>query len=233
MNYKKLYDSLIESAKQHPKSDIYKELHHIIPLCMGGCDSYNNLIKLTARQHYLAHWLLYKIYKTTKLAHAWYGMSRISKGQSDRKLNSHLFERAKIARSKVMSETSRGTNNHFYGKRHSAESNAKNASAHLGKIASDVTKEKMSKTRSGVLKSEDHKAKIGRKGLIMLKNSITNVCVRVPSEDIVLYDIDIWKSPYVLRDKKYGSCPHCKKEGELSSTFKRWHFDNCKNRSIE
>lgn len=25
-----------------------------------------------------------------------------------------------------------------------------------------------------------------------------------------------------------GVCPHCNKTGNLTSSFKRWHFENCK-----
>jgi hypothetical protein len=38
------------------------ELHHIIPKCMGGCDSKENLAWLTPEEHYIAHQLLIKIY---------------------------------------------------------------------------------------------------------------------------------------------------------------------------
>ena len=75
MNYSKIYDALITDAKENPKPDEYKESHHIVPRCMGGDDSNDNLVKLTARQHYLAHWLLYKMYRTTSLVHAWHCVS--------------------------------------------------------------------------------------------------------------------------------------------------------------
>jgi hypothetical protein len=63
MNYFIIYENLISNAKLNPKIDTYKETHHILPKCMGGDDSKENLVMLTARQHYLAHWLLYKLSK--------------------------------------------------------------------------------------------------------------------------------------------------------------------------
>jgi len=36
------------------------EIHHIIPKSLGGSDNKENLVLLTAREHYIAHWLLYK-----------------------------------------------------------------------------------------------------------------------------------------------------------------------------
>lgn len=63
MNYKKIYDSLIERRKASPLEG-YTESHHIIPKCMGGTDNKSNLVKLSAREHFVAHQLLYKIYRT-------------------------------------------------------------------------------------------------------------------------------------------------------------------------
>lgn len=61
MNYKKHYNLLIERAKTR-KLEGYYERHHIIPKCMGGSDCKENLVLLTAREHYVAHQLLVKIY---------------------------------------------------------------------------------------------------------------------------------------------------------------------------
>ncbi|WKV23372.1 hypothetical protein SEA1_gp0024 [Salmonella phage SEA1] len=61
MNYKRIYDSLIKRA-QLRALDCYKESHHIIPTCIGGPDTKENQVYLTAEEHYLAHQLLVKIY---------------------------------------------------------------------------------------------------------------------------------------------------------------------------
>jgi len=60
MNYQKVYDSLVH--KNHTFSDgEYFETHHKIPRCIGGTDDASNLVKLSAREHYIAHLLLVKI----------------------------------------------------------------------------------------------------------------------------------------------------------------------------
>ena len=75
MNYQLLYDKLIKHAKQQPSTDEYTELHHIIPRCMGGDDSPDNMVVITARQHFIAHWILTKIYPTNyKLRYAFHMM---------------------------------------------------------------------------------------------------------------------------------------------------------------
>lgn len=64
MNYKKHYDLLITRAK-HRVLTGYKESHHVIPRCMDGTDDPENLVELTAREHFVAHLLLLKIYPTS------------------------------------------------------------------------------------------------------------------------------------------------------------------------
>lgn len=61
MNYKKIYDNLIEKRILNPPQE-YFEKHHIIPKSLGGSNEQNNLVRLTYREHYIAHWLLTKIY---------------------------------------------------------------------------------------------------------------------------------------------------------------------------
>lgn len=65
MQYKRIYNSLILKAKSQ-KIEGYTETHHILPKCLGGSDSHENLVKMTPEQHYLAHQLLIKIYPEEK-----------------------------------------------------------------------------------------------------------------------------------------------------------------------
>lgn len=77
MNYKKIYDQIIEKAKfenRSKNSGVYYEQHHIIPKCLGGDNSKNNLVLLTGKEHYMCHKLLVKIYPSnTKLIFALWG----------------------------------------------------------------------------------------------------------------------------------------------------------------
>lgn len=61
--YSQWYSNLIEKAKSRKLETAYKESHHIIPKCLGGDDSQNNLVDLTLREHYIAHLLLSKMYE--------------------------------------------------------------------------------------------------------------------------------------------------------------------------
>lgn len=104
MNYKIHYDKLIFNARNRICDDsVYYEIHHIIPKCLGGDDTENNLIKLTAREHYIAHALLAKLYSGTsfgyKLAAAFNFMC-LDSHNGERSLNSKCYELARILFSK-------------------------------------------------------------------------------------------------------------------------------------
>ena len=61
MNYTNLYDKLIEKAKIREINNKlvgYKEIHHIIPKCLGGTDDKDNLVELTAREHFIAPFII-------------------------------------------------------------------------------------------------------------------------------------------------------------------------------
>lgn len=61
MNYHNIYLKLIERSKSRTLEG-YVEKHHILPRCMGGSDDIENIVILTAEEHYVAHQLLAKIY---------------------------------------------------------------------------------------------------------------------------------------------------------------------------
>lgn len=93
MNYKKIYDTLCERGKTNRKQcDGYSEKHHIVPRCMGGNDSEENITVLTYREHYIAHLLLTKIYKEHRgVNYAFLCMLR-RQPTGERVLTSRMFE---------------------------------------------------------------------------------------------------------------------------------------------
>lgn len=61
MDYEEQYKQLMESKKDRvfDESETY-EKHHIWPTSIGGKDVDENIVFLTPKEHYIAHWLLYK-----------------------------------------------------------------------------------------------------------------------------------------------------------------------------
>lgn len=61
----------------------YMERHHIVPRCLGGSNRKDNLVYLTAREHFLAHKLLVRIYPDQpKLWYALMMMGRLADHKS-------------------------------------------------------------------------------------------------------------------------------------------------------
>lgn len=81
MNYKRIYDEIIERAKlrglNKRKLNYYTEKHHIIPRSMMGSNDLYNLVLLTAREHFICHQLLWKVYKNKETMFAFYCMSKM------------------------------------------------------------------------------------------------------------------------------------------------------------
>lgn len=227
MNYKKIYDSLIFKRKfLEPVIEGYKELHHIIPRCMGGSESEDNLVFLTAREHYVAHRLLWSHYRLPSLAHAWFSMVRKDPNQQ-RVISAREYEAARQAHSEVLKITMKGSGNNFYGKKHSEDSKRKIGEKNSGRVKSKEEIENWIAKVSSKPKSPEHRAKIGRKGFIMLKNITTGESIRIKKEDKHMYDSSIWKNPFSCTTSPVLTCPRCGKVGKGKANMTRWHFENC------
>jgi hypothetical protein len=61
VNYTRIYFSIIEKRKNTIFYG-YSENHHIVPRSLEGSNSSDNVVRLTAREHFLCHWLLTKMY---------------------------------------------------------------------------------------------------------------------------------------------------------------------------
>lgn len=78
MRYEKIYNLIIERAKDRVIEG-YVEKHHIIPKCLGGNNSKDNIVKLTFKEHFICHRLLCKIYpENEKIIYAFSSMVRTS-----------------------------------------------------------------------------------------------------------------------------------------------------------
>ena len=99
----------------------YFEKHHIIPKCLNGSDDKANLIKLTARQHFIAHYMLTKCYPdNAKIHYALFAMSWNAETNS-RYLNSKHIAIAREAQAKATSIAKQGNTN-WLGKKHKTSS---------------------------------------------------------------------------------------------------------------
>jgi hypothetical protein len=217
MNYLKIYDQLIERAKKRI-NDGYIEKHHIVPKCKGGTDAAENLVELTAREHFLAHWLLYRIYpEDASVTFAFFMMSNRFKSFS-----AIAYEESRIAYRKKrlgfkhndetikrISEKRKKQGNCWQGRTHSEETKKQMSDSAKNRNMTEDTiakrNKKMSESALGVKKTESHrenikKAKLGE------------------------------KNPMYGKKAKQITCPHCQKTIGVNMAA-RYHFDKCKSLS--
>ena len=163
MNYEKIYNKIIEKRKIEilSKKEIYCEGHHIIPVSFDKSleKDENNIVNLTAREHYVCHKLLQKIAleKYGKNSHEYMAMTYCMFRMSNNKLYGIKSKDCELYKKKYadyLKENKSGKNNpnygkrgilsHSYGKPRSEETKRKLSKAHKGKKLSEETKKKMS-----------------------------------------------------------------------------------------
>lgn len=101
MNYRKHYELLCKRGQERLlENGEYYEKHHIIPKCKGGTNLPENLTYLTAKEHYIAHFLLHMTYpKDRSLWFALFCMAFLeTEGQKRYLIGSRAFERLRKER---------------------------------------------------------------------------------------------------------------------------------------
>lgn len=103
MNYQFHYNTMMNRARNRSAPEGYVEIHHVLPRCLGGSDEPENLVILTAREHYVAHQLLVKMNPGNYgLSYAAMLMTRIGKSQG--RVSNRYYEWLKRRFSKLQSE---------------------------------------------------------------------------------------------------------------------------------
>lgn len=122
MNYKRIYDLIVERAKTR-QLEGYKEKHHIVPKFEGGTDDKANLVELTAREHLLVHWLYARHTKNFKAYFAFKCMLDVKTPDQKRKNGSIRMaaEARENSRDEEWKKRSRDWNT---GRKHTEETKA-------------------------------------------------------------------------------------------------------------
>lgn len=115
--YAKWYSAIIKNA--FTRNIIgYSEKHHIRPKSLGGSNNKDNIVILTAREHFLCHLLLTKCLTGSdrqKMIHAFFMLRAVGPNQK-RYISSNFYAALKEEFSKSISEIQSGKNNSQYGK---------------------------------------------------------------------------------------------------------------------
>ena len=145
--YKTWHDKIITKAKNRILT-CYTEKHHILPKCLGGSNNEDNLVRLTAKEHFIVHMLLCKFTEgevKRKMLYAHIAMSHYIKEGRDYKIGSRIAEKLR--------KELKFSPEHIENLRKS----------HTGKKFSDATKKKMSILHKG------NKYNLGRKSSEMTR----------------------------------------------------------------
>lgn len=144
--YSKYYFNIITKAKTRILATYtYVEKHHIVPRSLGGSNSPDNIVKLTAREHLICHRLLIRMtsgVEKSKMAFAAWRMVFSSNKHKRIKVTARVYESIKMEMSKAASERSKSY-------RHSDETKKKIAQSKIGKTRKVTWGNKISEANTG------------------------------------------------------------------------------------
>jgi hypothetical protein len=242
--YEKWYAS-ITNRGQVRQLDSYTEKHHILPESLGGLDTPDNLTTLTAREHFICHWLLTKIYKDGEAHWKMLNAIRIMRAENKNqqryftKITSRVYSNLKQEYSQLQSIRFAGIGNGMYGKTHNQKTKKAIGDANRGRIQpleekikqqqaitgrkreafSEEWKQKMSSAKQGEKNNMFGKTHTEETKLKQRKKAIG----RKQSPETVAKKAEAVRGS--KREKKL--CPHCNQQIAVNG-YARWHGDNCK-----
>jgi hypothetical protein len=243
--YQIWYQNITDRARSR-NLEGYVERHHVIPRSLGGSDNADNLVDLTAREHFVCHWLLTKIYTGDaryKMLNALRMMraEKIGQQRYNNKITARVYENIKEEYAQLQSVLRSGKGNGFYGKTHTEEARQRISSANTGRIQTQQEKEKQIAAITGRKRapfSEEWRAKMSkskqgennnRYGIKITEDTRKKMSAkaigRKQSAETVQKKADAIRGS--KREKKL--CPHCNQQIAVNG-YARFHGDKCKHR---
>jgi hypothetical protein len=242
----KYYYNIINRAKSR-EIDGYKEQHHIIPKSLGGSNSAENLVNLTAREHYICHLLLTKITEGKDRRSMVFALNALSNLENtyQSRYKSRMYEFSRKLFAEEQSKIMKGSGNPMFGKSHSEISREKMSISHTGKIPWNLGKALTDEHRKNISKSNS-----GEKNFMYGKTHTEESKNKISSKNKGhSYNAGILKSTEHkqkisnrLKGRKFSEehlqklksvpkikCEHCNKVSS-PSMYNRWHGEKCKTR---
>ena len=242
--YKQWYTNITERAKNRVL-ETYTEQHHIQPRSLGGSDDPDNLVNLTAREHFVCHWLLVKM-TSGKEHHQMLNALRMMRAEKqgqqryNTKITARVYASIKQEYAELQSKQFTGTGNGMFGKHHTQEAKDKIRQKNLGKKLTPEQVEKLKKAITGKKKppiTDAHRAKLsaagsGENNANYGKTTSEETRKKIgdkirgrkqtEEEKLVRSLANMGKK----REKKL--CPHCDQLVAVNG-YARWHGDNCRS----
>lgn len=244
--YSKYYFNIINNAKSRITIEGYTEKHHIIPKSLGGSNNQDNLVKLTAKEHFICHLLLTKMTSKSQKRSMIYAFNALSTLRNSHQLryNSRLYQLARKLFSKEQSKLMSTDLNPMRGKTHSVKSREKMSKTRLGKKQtwllgkklSKETREKISKSNKGeknYMFGKHHSTESKKKMSDKKKGHSYNKGIPKTDEHRKKLSLSLRGIPFTderkekLKNIPKISCKYCNKLFR-PNMHKRWHGENCK-----
>ena len=234
---------------QSRKLDGYAECHHIIPESIGGPDTTENKTMLTAREHFVCHWLLTKIYVSSKYRHQvlkalW--MMRAENPNQERygtTITSRVYASLKEEYAELQSERMSGENNPMYGdkfyrsedgkRRQSEAISGENNGSKQSDAREKISQSKLGKSRAPF--SEEWKAKLSassagennsRYGVEVSEETRKKIGDKIRGRKQTEEEKRARGLANLGKIKPKKLCPHCQQLIAVN-TYPRWHGDRC------
>jgi hypothetical protein len=188
--YFKWYFQIVERAQQRTLG-VYTENHHIVPTSLGGANTKSNKVKLTAREHFICHFLLVKLTEGEDRAKMAYALHRMLLSKNDAQpryqCSSRLYQTFREENAKWRKIHATGRKLSEDAKRRIGEATSSRVGPNKGKKFSEETRLKMSlarlgtkmhpKTREAIRNSRlgatnsDHQKEVARQTMIKYNSS--------------------------------------------------------------
>jgi len=244
--YERWYNQITSNAK-HRVLETYTECHHIIPRSLGGEDTAENLVHLTAREHFICHWLLTKFTTGEARDKMIYALRMMRANKSGKRYNSKItarvYENLKEEYAKIHSAKFSGENNPMYGRTHTPEVRERIRQANLGNQITEEQKQKIVMAKKGVKRapfsdewkqkmSEAHKgANNHRYGVEVSEETRAKIGAKLKGRKQTEEEKARRSAANMGKKKPKKLCTHCNQLVAVNG-YARWHGDACKKKPL-
>jgi hypothetical protein len=248
--YSRWYNQIISNA-QNRIIEGYIERHHIQPRSLGGTDTPDNLVELTAREHFICHWLLTKMATGEdryKMLNALRMMRAEKEGQQryETAITSRVYESIKKEYAQLQSKRYGGENNPMYGDKFYRSEDGKqrqkdaitgvNNGAKQENARQKISQSKLGKKREQF--SDEWRARMSeskqgknnnRFGVEVSEDTRKKIGDKIRGRKQTDEEKARRAEANKGKVKPKKLCPHC---GQMIAvnTYPRWHGDNCSSR---
>ena len=240
--YTKWYQAITQNGKQERLPGY--ERHHIVPRSLGGTDDNENITFITAREHFICHWLLIKIYPIGEAHWKMLNALRMMRAENPNqkryttKITSRVYAKLKEEYAILQSEKHKGSGNGMYGKNHTEEAKRKISEANTGRIQPPEEKEKQIAAITGRTRdpfttewkenlSNNHKSKQPGFDGTLSEDTRKKIGDKIRGRKQTEEEKRARGLANLGKTREKRLCPHCEQMIAVN-TYPRFHGDRCK-----